>query len=349
MACEATSVLGAPGRVFYVSQTDVYVWTTDSIYGENQTKASSMLYKMPLDGAAPSAIGVSGTPVDQFSFLESSDGNLNVLVRSGGYGEQMWGSESSTGSVALLRLPLSSFSDGSESASTERYREMPTPEGYTFQNRFVGNYLLYGTGSGWGQPVNKDSADLFVVNYSDGEVHHLKLTHGVDRIEQMGRDAIVVGTNGADLYFSPIRLGDLPRVRESYVRKDASQGELRSHGFFYKPSGKDTGLVGLPIARSERSGYQHLVENSAAILFLRNDNLDLNEIGELEAESRSTNDNCKASCVDWYGNARPIFIADRVFALMGYELVEGSVAGNRIRETRRINYSPNYVKRYSEE
>ena len=30
------------------------------------------------------------------------------------------------------------------------------------------------------------------------------------------------------------------------------------------------------------------------------------------------------SCVDWYGNSRPLFIRDRIFALMGYEIVEGA-------------------------
>ena len=304
---------------------------------------------MPLDGSAPSALGVAGSPVDQFSFLESSDENLNVLVRSGGRGEQMWGSEVAAGDVALLRTPIDRFSDGSESAPYYRYRELPRPEGYTFQNRFIGSYLLYGTGSGWGRPEQKNSADLFAVNWTSGDTSNLKLRHGVDRIEQMGRDAVVVGTNGTDLYFSPVRLADSPRVRESYVRKNASQGELRSHGFFYKSDGRDTGVLGLPIARQGRSGYRHLIEDSAAIIFLRNDDLDLNEIGELEAKNTATSDNCKASCVDWYGNARPLFIRNRIFALLGYEIVEGNIYGNRIAETRRVNYSPGYQKRSGEE
>src|SRR5439155_18516399 len=68
--CDATAVLGPAGRVFYVSPDSVYVWTTDwSRYGQ-QAKESSTLYRMPLDGSSPSAIGVSGSPVDQFSFLE---------------------------------------------------------------------------------------------------------------------------------------------------------------------------------------------------------------------------------------------------------------------------------------
>jgi hypothetical protein len=53
-------------------------------------------------------------------------------------------------------------------------------------------------------------------------------------------------------------------------------------------------------------------------------------------------DHCKASCVDWYGNARPIFLGERVLALMGYELVEGrlvnGVFSESIEERRRVDY-----------
>ncbi len=41
--------------------------------------------------------------------------------------------------------------------------------------------------------------------------------------------------------------------------------------------------------------------------------------------------------MDWYGNARPLFYKGRVFALLGYELVEGAREQNSIRETRRAN------------
>jgi len=49
-------------------------------------------------------------------------------------------------------------------------------------------------------------------------------------------------------------------------------------------------------------------------------------------------DDCVASCVDWYGNARPIFLRDRVFALLGYELVEGRLADGRITEIARASF-----------
>ena len=162
--CKATSVIGPPGRVFYVSPESVYIWLTSwERQGSNQQEKNterSQLYRMPLDGSSPSALEVSGSPVDQFSFLESDDAHLNVLVRSQSTGDGMWGAENAAGSVALLRVPLSSFSDGSEPVPASSYRRLPTPRGFTFQNRFVGDYLLYGSGSGWGYPQNVEKSRL---------------------------------------------------------------------------------------------------------------------------------------------------------------------------------------------
>lgn len=350
LQCQATAVVGAPGRIFYVSSESVFVWTTDWArrYGGGASaarNAESMLYRMPLDGSGPSALQVSGGPVDQFSFLESADAHLNVLVRSETAGEGMWGSEVAAGDVALMRVPLTSFSDGSEAVPASHYRELPKPAGDTFQNRFVGDYLLYGTGSGWGPPERVNSSSLYAVRWAGGATSELKLVHGVDRIEAMGSDAIVVGTDGEDLHFTGVRLGDAPKVVSLYTRKEASQGELRSHGFFYKPDGPDSGLLGLPVSLPGRPGYEHLFEESAAILFLRNESLNLKEMGELAARSeRVVDDGCRASCVDWYGNARPLFVRGRVFALLGYELVEGNLADGRIRERRRISFAPQRMR-----
>jgi hypothetical protein len=339
--CEATAVLGPPGRVFYVSPESVYVWTTDwARYGQRGSQPS-MLFRMPLDGSGPSAIGVSGSPVDQFSFLESQDKHLNVLVRANSSGDGMWNAENAVGDVALMRLPLSSFNDGSDSASSWDYHRLPKPKGYTFQNRFVGEYLLYGTGSGWGAPENKNKSSLYAVRWADGEIDELSLNHGVDRIEALGSDAIVVGTDGQDLHFTAVRLGDSAQVADEFVRKGASQGELRSQGFFYKPEGPDSGVLGLPISVPGRAGYQHLFQGAAAILFLRNNSLHFEELGELGAASdKAVDDGCRASCVDWYGNSRPLFVRGRVLALLGYEIVEGSLKDGRIQETRRVNYAP---------
>jgi hypothetical protein len=68
-------------------------------------------------------------------------------------------------------------------------------------------------------------------------------------------------------------------------------------------------------------------------------------MGDLAAKPEgAADDDCRASCVDWYGNARPLFVRGRVFALLGYEIVEGNLADNRIRETRRVSFAPRRMK-----
>jgi hypothetical protein len=344
MSCAATALVGPPGSVFYVSPSAVYVWTSEWVGDEETASSRSMLYRMPLDGSGPSALRAAGSPVDQFSFLESEDGHLNLLVRSDTSGDRMWDAEAAAGDVRLLRVPLWFFSDGGDAVPASSYRQLPNAQGYgdTFQNRFVGEYLLYGMGSGWGSPSGANRSSLYAVRWAGGETARVQLEHGVDRIEALGSDAVVVGADQQDLHFTSVRLGGgEPRAASRYTRAGASQGELRSHGFFYKPEGPDSGLLGLPISTPGRPGFEHLFEESAAVLFLRNDSLNLSELGELAARPETAaDDECRASCVDWYGNARPLFLRGRVFALLGYELVEGTLQGGRFHETRRITYAP---------
>ena len=336
MRCEATAVMGPQGRVFYVSGESVFVWTT-------RRGSDSGVFRIPLDGGAPSALKVAGAPVDQFSFLESSDGHLNVLLRAEGQGDAMWDGAWGRGDMALLRVPLASFSDGRDSAPASSYKSLPGGGGYGLQNRYVGSYLLYGNPGNAGRR-KADQAwprqPLYAVRWADaGSVQALSLPHGVERIEALGNDAVVIGAQGRDLHFSTIRLGAQAAIATRYIRADAAQGESRSHGFFYKPQAASEGMIGLPIlGADERRG---LNKSSASVLYLRNSGLTLTELGALAARpGQAPDDGCRASCVDWYGNARPLFLQGRVFALLGYELVEGALRDGQIREVRRISYAP---------
>jgi hypothetical protein len=346
LACESTAVLGPAGRVFYVSPSAVYVWATPwprSASGDS----SSVVYRIPLDASAPSALKVAGSPIDQLSFLEGADGWLNVLVRSHGRGDGMWASEFKGGTLALLRVALSSFSDGRDAAPIDAYLRLPTPAGHSLQNRYVGRYLLYGAGAGWHRPQTPADANVYALDFASGRAAFaLPLNHSVDRIEALGRHAVVVGSDGKDLHFTSLQLGVFPIAVSGYVRRNAAQGETRTHGFFYKPEGEDHGLLGLPVLAGDEGAARQLRRPPAAVLFVRNSALKLTEIGALHAsvERSQVNDNCKASCVDWYGNARPIFLRGRMFALMGYEIVEGRVGDASIEEVRRASFAPSSLQ-----
>ncbi|HEX2080970.1 MAG TPA: beta-propeller domain-containing protein [Longimicrobium sp.] len=339
LRCESTALLGPYGREFYVSAGSVYLWT--SAFARGGEDEGAMLYRMPLDGSAPTGLRVQGRPIDQFSFLESGDGHLNVLTRVERPIGQQAGREVRERGLALLRVPLSLLGDGRSAAPAELYRPLPnTQEPGALQNRYVGDWLLYGSGAGWGTPRPGETT-AFAARWADSQLSELRLPHGVDRIEAMGPDAVVIGGDGEALHFTSVELGRTARTAARYTRPGASQGETRSHGFFYRPEGDDTGLLGLPIRGADRPGYEHLQRGSASILFLRNQALRLQELGELAADPEADGDDaCRASCVDWYGNARPIFLRGRVFALMGYELVEGAMDDARIRERRRVSFAP---------
>jgi hypothetical protein len=302
-----------------------------------------VLARLPIEpGAGVTAMRVAGMPTDQLSFEEDGS-TLNVFVRSESNGDAMWASEATAGDAALLRVPLALFSDGVPVASAHRYRSLPRPDGYSVQNRFVGEWLLYGAGAGYWTP-HEGSGQLYAVHYTTADdPRTIRLAQGVERIETMGGDALVVGSRGPDLVMTPIELGAEVHARRDFVQPHAAQGELRTHGFFYKPTpGKDRdGMIGLPIRGEGAHGAGYLLEGSASVLFLRNHALDLSTLGALQASPITTNDDgCRASCVDWYGNARPIFAKNRVFALMGYELVEGRLQGGTIADVGRLSFAP---------
>lgn len=341
LGCRARGMLGGPSRSFYVSSQAIYVWTGD-LYTPTGVAPTAALYRLPLREGPIGAVHVRGTPVDQFSFDETSDGHLAVLVSTQAGGDAMWAAQRPTGDLGLLRLPLAALEQRGEEAPATAYRDLPDagPELHSLQNRFVGEVLLYGGGNGWGHAAERPKVDLHVHHHTDpdGRTDTIALPHAVDRIEALGRDGLVVGSDGENLHFTSLALGGQAAVASRYVQPGASQGELRSHGFFFKPSGEGDGLLGLPVRSWNAPGYEHLFHGSAGITFLKVDDLQLSALGNLASDPLAgVRDACITSCVDWYGNARPIFYRGRIFALLGYELVEGEVIDGMIHERRRTD------------
>jgi hypothetical protein len=349
--CKARSVLGPSGRSFYVSGAAVYVWTVSRNLGGSgevgpDGGAQSTLIRLPLDGAAPTAIKTSGAPIDQMSFLESAD-HINVLLRRDPNSDAMWRSEHGQNqALRLLRLPVRQLGDGQREAPPNAYRTLPAAVGFSYQNRYVGDWLLYGAG-GAGNAAAGHQTRLVAVRY-DGRsgITLLDAGHETERIEALGGHALVVGRGTAsmgrnlgnsagqadNLAFTSLRLEARSVSQEStYLLPGARQGESRTHGFFYRADGEEHGVVGLPILTSSQRGA------GAKIVYLQNDALALSKLGTLDSQSAQRNDRCRASCVDWYGNSRPIFLRGRVFALMGYEIVEGAINAGEIHELRRVD------------
>lgn len=359
LACRGTVIVGPESRNFYVAPEAVYVWMAADRWNMELPKdrlPPAWLYRIPLNGQPPVAAATQGVPIDQFSFREDPDARrIDVMLVSEGRGEGMWGSESARGHAALLSLSFDRFGDGREAPDEDDYRILPSlPEDWEARNRFVGRHLLYSglMASRYGgereQGLPEEEGVLTVVPLDGGPIARFVLPGQIGRIEEMGRDAMVV-TDFEGLIFTTVGLeARAPLIRDQFFIPAASESESRSHAFHFlsdadSPDGA-RGVLGLPIFRAHetlRDRYDDPLE-VGAVAFMRRGEGRLSGIGSLDAAPAiaQVDDGCEASCYSWYGDARPIFLNGRVFALLGYEIVEGRERNGRIRELRRVNITP---------
>lgn len=358
LACRATAILGPASRSFYVAPQAVYVWMAEHSGGRAKDEpVASWLYRIPLDGGPPQAAATLGAPIDQFSFEEDPDHErINVMVVSDGDGDGMWRGDSADGEAALLQLPFSRFGDGLAGPVRKDYRLLPPLESeYGAFNRFVGGHLIYTSAiehDDWeNTPFPMREGVITIVPVNGGPLTRYTVPGRVSRIEAMGTDGLVV-SGGDDVLFTTLELQTpRPTIGDQYVLTGAAETESRSHAFFYRPDASSTdgatGVMGLPVGRLRPVTSGKLagrIDTVETIAFLRrNGGGRLGELGGLDAADRtgrSTDDGCQASCYGWYGDARPIFLGDRIFALLGYEVIEGRERDGRIREIRRIDMTP---------
>ena len=366
LACGGVAILGPRSRNYYVASSAVYVWMADGHWDWDTApkgeEPPAWLYRVSLDGAAPQVAATRGIPIDQFSFREDpEEGSIAVMVVSQGRGESMWGAEAARGRAALLILPFSRFGDGSDAPDDDDYRILPAlGESYEARNRFVGDHLLYSStvyngGCRWcardDDVLPPYEGVLTIVPLKDGPVQRYMLPGKIGRIEEMGRDAMVVSTTEDDMSFTTVALTGLrPVISDQFVILSAEESEERSHAFYFMPDRDSAdgsrGVLGLPVFRRlDPDGGSHFDDGRSeigALAFMRRGGSRLTALGTLDATpgAARADDGCVASCYDWYGDARPIFLNDRIFGLLGSELVEGRERAGRLRELRRIDMTP---------
>jgi hypothetical protein len=369
MDCRTTAFIGPPMRELYVSPTDAFLWIGapdglpwsidyanrrrqdcpgDTAWEDGADQAA-MLYRLPLDGGPVGAVAVDGVPADQFAF-DSRDGRFRALLARTPAGCTEPGTPRS---LALLDIPLAAFDDTIRHVSDRAYAGLPPIVAGELENRFVGQWLVYGgrTGgsdsplSGSGAPAGSTLVAVPLAR-PEGAVR-LALPHNALRIERAGSDAVVTGYRDArGLSLSYVSLaGPRPRIAATTLLARRFESEGRSHAFNAWIRGDGSGLIGLPTTlRTERGGrgWSDSASSELSFIAVASDKT-LSHAGQLAPRARPAGRTarstyrCEVSCIDWYGNSRPIFTGGRIFALMGTDLVEGQMAGGRIGEVGRLD------------
>ncbi len=351
--CTAVAFIGPSSREFYVSPTATYLWLTEqSARGVNgcdpaaaqrfQAGSPGVLYRIPFTGT-PSVMGVRGAPRDQMG-LDSTDSEFRGLL--------MWNYARCHNDQRItfkyFSAPLSAFSDTLRAAPEARYHDAPSLAGGEVEERFTENYVIYGQRQSWssypphGRTLSSSVIALPVANPSAAVT--VQAPHNVLRVDRLGSNAVLTGYHSDEgLSVSVLDLSAAPRIASTELLAHRYESEGRSHAFNSHVGPDETGVMGLPTVYGEwQSGRWWFRSRASDISFLSLEGGGrLRALGEINANEHAQDPSyvCEVSCVDWYGNTRPIFTNGRVFALMGTELVEGSAAEGRISEVRRINLS----------
>ena len=346
LECESTAVMGPPGRVFYVSPNSVFVWATQWRRGGRAAPARACsafrsTVRRRARSRPPAARSTSSRSSRATTACSTCWCARTGAARACGRPRRI---RATSRCCACRSRASPTAATARRRARTARCRSRPATRSRAVTSARISSTARGPAGTGRSR---RAQSQLYAVRYAGGaETYEVPLVHAVDRIEALGANAVAVGSDGRDLHFTSLRLARFPVAVDRYTRKDAAQGETRSHGFFYKPEAAEDGMLGLPIIGGGEPAGRQLRKESAALLYLRNRGLSFSELGLLEARPTAAerNDGCRASCVDWYGNSRPLFVGGRVFALMGYEIVEGAATEKRIVETRRISFVPRPVE-----
>ena len=286
-----------------------------------------------------SAHHITGVPHSQFAFKELGD-TLYVAATNNGQENEL----------AMWTLPLRSFDQSGLQNLEVARTKLVSSAGYLRAERFVGSVYVAGLNTGrWSSESGEGLRVFFDVAGSAGP--QIRPTTLVDqRIEVLGDGrALVVGQSprGAQarqgeqgaLTLESWALKPVPTRTSSLSLSGLAQGESRSHGFFYKPLDGGHGVFGLPVLTpTQRSGSWFGSGYANIAFFDVSAQHRLSTLGAISSPGAASV--CETSCIDWYGNTRPIFLRDRVFALMGSELVEASISPNVTPLGQRIVMAP---------
>ena len=358
-ACRVSSFVGPAAREFFVSTEAIYLWVGENgwswdvprVNDDKRCAASpradamspSVVYRVPVDGGAPGVVGLRGQPVDQFSMDMTRD-TFRIFTRWSLPG--CYAAGSMVG-YRFTNVPLRDFRKSLSDVPEERQIPAPAPGPGSLENRFADDWFVYGGRTDHYQVSTERGNEgrplhILPVEQPD-KAMKVDLPHNIIRLERVGEDRIAASgyrlRTGLDL--SLIQLGRHSYRTDTAYLHNRFESEGRSHAFNSQIEENRSGLMGIPTIE-KRKRASRFVWNSAGsdVSFLTvSRNGAITSAGPL-VQSKATPEpgyRCEVSCIDWYGNSRPIFTDGRIFALMATEIAEGRLAKGRIREVQRLN------------
>jgi hypothetical protein len=377
LRCRTTGFVGPEWAKMYVSPENVYLWNS---YGYDESdpwrqescKAEQVaampkrrdvipaaVYRMNVRTGEAGVAGVNGGVIDQFSMEEQGDRFYALSPWSTVRCEyDDFENREYVEHFNLMALRDDDFDTRFAPVADRSFTPLPAlPIGSidTIENRFVGDWLIYGgrkTLDRWSDAPDAENVKNAAANAAIAvpiarpkEAQAVPVGHSIVRLERLGNDAVVNGYLKEDgLNVSLLKLGKQPKISSTAFLPNRFESESRSHAFNGITDIDGSGVMGIPtVLKVENSSRYNWWSGKSDLSFLTLDAQGKLAIaGELEGKGEDEVKEheaykCEVSCIDWYGNARPIFTRGRIFGLMGTTLVEAQIRQGRIAEVSRID------------
>jgi len=366
LKCETTAFVGYSESEFYVAPDSVYVWTWPSRGDRNLLNISNerydcntapdvteaehilpaAIYRVPLSGGLLEVAGAQGAPIDQFS-MAATRRRFRSLVNLD-INDCNWRNQGRN--LALLDIRRSRFGDRLNKPVAREFIDLPSLiDARGIENRWTDTHLVYAAGQSRynGYPPERgetfEPTPLIVVPISKPEkTSKISLPGSSLRLERVGDDIVSTGyKDDTGLQMSYIDLSGAAQISGTAHLKGLYESEGRSHAFNSRIELDGSGLMGIPtMQKPEGAGrwWWNSVSSNVSFVAL-SPAKDMSNIGKLSPAEDAVHEAyaCDVSCIDWYGNSRPIFTNGRIFALAATELVEGNVIAGRMSERARVN------------
>ena len=354
LECRTTAFVSSSWWVYFVSREHAYLWAMPGDDDRNYPQrgpqcappaASAVengvpgaVFRLTLDTGGMAFMPVLGDPIDQFS-LDVDDRELRALVAWNGSCDDV------PLEVKYVRASLTAFTSR---AAGPAYTDLPSPHVPTLENRFIEGALVYGGRRGWGSwppfedERHEDARVVSVPTATPEKPTVLTVPHNVIRIESIGKAAVLTGyKDDRGLSISLLDGRATPDIASTVVLADRFESEGRSHAYNAAIEADGSGIMGVPTVRRTRDATRWAWRSRPSdVSYLHLESIGhLKPLGELSPREKSEHPayKCEVSCIDWYGNTRPIFVDGRIFALAATEVVEGRVLNGAIIELNRVN------------
>ena len=358
LQCRTTGFTGPRGAEMYVSPRDVFLWVWPGWADreeDTECKASraqrgevlpSAVFRLSISDGDADVIGVSGVPFDQFS-MDSRDGEFRGLAAW--IPSNCYLPDDAAIEVSLLKAPFNLFGTSFVQVRDGRLTPLPSPGVRTVENRFTEGWLVYGGRHDWSiQPPDDEdrSPEVTITAVPLGRPNQpvvLPLRHNIGRLELVGPTSVFLDgyRDDSGLDITILKLAETPAITSAVHLTGRFESEGRSHAFNSSVAADGQAVMGVPTVggEEESDGWWWRSDSSDVSFLTLTPGGQLAAAGELlvgKGEADAAYE-CEVSCIDWYGNSRPIFTGGRIFALMGTEIVEGRLEAGHIRELRRLD------------